>query len=456
MVFFLIIVKMNGGLGNQLFIYAFGRSLAYDLNKELYLDLSRYSYNIHSKHISFGLIPYKIKGIAGYYPLDSYKNRDKRVFEDEIKLYSNGGDLTQKGRFYKDLLFDNMNDIQTPAYFTGDCMAGYDENNRYVITENFFKHNKDIIRDDLKFLGDLDDEYKDIAEDIKQHESVALHLRRGDYINHPEFGMCSSEYYNDAILEIAKHIENPKFFIFTQDYDWFEKNINLNYPYRFVDSKENMKYMDHDPAQILHLMSLCKHFVISNSTFSWWGAWLSENTNKKIIAPSPWFQSRDFLKTETIDGIEPISITNNYKSFYDKSKKILFKLKDLDDFREITNVNVDNQNLGLFIKTLKSNSRLLLNHEFNNTNPLIVKITIKSFAKEAVRIYYRRSENEEFVDRNSSYVWYYDDEEFTHYLILPRNIKHLMIKPAALKDIPIILRDLEIKEIDDEIAVDYF
>ena len=447
---------MNGGLGNQLFIYAFGRSLAHDLNKELYLDLSRYSYNIHTKHIAFGLTPYKIKGIIGHYPLESYKNRDKRVFEEEINFYPKGGILTKDRRFYKNLLFDNMKDIKTPAYFTGDYMAGYDENDRYVITENFFKHNKDIIRNDLKFLRDLDDAYKDIAEDIKQHESVALHLRRGDYINHPEFGMCSSEYYNNAILEITKYLENPKFFIFTEDYDWFEKNINLNYPYRFVDSKEDMKYMDYDPAQILYLMSLCKHFIISNSTFSWWGAWLSENPNKKIVSPSPWFQSRDFLKTETIDGIEPISVTNNYKSFYDQSEKILFKLKDLDDFYEIANVNVDNQNLGIFIKTLKSNSRLLLNHEFNSTTPLIVKIKIKSFVKEAMRIYYRKSESENFIEHNSAYVWYYDDEEFTHYLILPPNIKHLMIKPAALKGIPIILRDLEIKELDNEIVVDNF
>lgn len=445
----MIIVKLIGGLGNQLFIYAFGRSLAYDLNEELYLDISRYGFNIHVEHLVYGLHPYNIKGIVGNYSPDAYKIRSPSFFSEDMNIYENGGNLTLRGRFYKNLLFDNMNDIKTPAYFTGDYMRGYDENERFTITENFFKHNKNLIHEDLKYLLEITDEYKEIIEDMRNHDSIAINLRRGDYKNHPEFGMCSASYFNKAIEEIVTDLDNPKFFIFTEDHEWAEKHLNINYPYRHIVFTKDKNLIGNGYSQLLKAMSSCDHFIISNSTFAWWGAWLGENPNKKIIAPRPWFQSRDFLEAETIDGIKPISIDNTYESSFNNSDNILFKLENENDFKELNDVDITEKYNSWLIKVTGNDSKMILNNTFNSNNKLIVKLSITSNTRNTFRLYYKKNGDENFTNANSYYVWYYENEQFTHYVILPENITQIMIHPANETDVSLFLDELEIREMDE-------
>lgn len=444
----MIIVKLVGGLGNQLFIYAFGRSLAHDLDEELYLDISRFGFNIHIEHLVYGLHPYNIKGVVGNYSPEAYKIRSPSFFSGDMKIYENGGFLTLRGRFYKNLLFDNMKNLKFPAYITGDFMRGYDNDDRFTITENFFRHNKDIIHEDLQYLLELTDEYKDIVEDMNNHDSIAINLRRGDYKNHPEFGLCSADYFNNAIEEIVKDLDNPKFFIFTEDHEWAEEHLIINYPFRHVVFNKDNNLVGNGYSQLLKAMSSCDHFIISNSTFAWWGAWLGENPNKKIIAPRPWFQSRDFLEAETIDGIKPMSIDNNYESSFNNSNNVLFKLNEKSNFSEIRNVDITYNN-SMLVRVIGDNPKMVLSDKFNSSNKLIVKISLKSFAKNQFSLYYKRIGDEDFSGANSFYVWYYDNEKFTHYVILPEDISQIMIRPANESGIFLFLNELEIRELDE-------
>lgn len=442
----MIFIKIYGGLGNQLFQYAFGRSLSYDLNKKLYLDISYYDFT-KKVYETYGLNPFNIKGTVGNYQFENFKKN--RVFDKDLELYSKAGSLAKGGFFYKDLLFENMDKIELPAYFTGFYCNGFSKDDVRQMTENFFKHNNNIIKEDLKYLFMLNEECTEIKEDMMKYDSIAVHIRRGDYKTIDKFGTCSKKYFKDAMNEITKGLANPKFFIFTNDPKWFEKNFEMIHPHRYVDVKEKN---GSEPTLNLKLMSLCKHFIISNSTFSWWGSWLGEDPQKKIIAPVPWFQSREILDVETIDNIEPIKITNNYKELFNESEKVLFKFRDMSDFKEIKNINFNFENNEINLNTFNRNSELILKDfdiNFNSEFPKILKISMKTTEKtDMLKIYFETKSESNSTEHNMRYMWYYKNEDFDHYIILPNDIlaKNFRIKPANNENVNIIIKDIEIRE----------
>ena len=125
---------------------------------------------------------------------------------------------------------------------------------------------------------------------INNKNSVAIHIRRGDYLNDPKVrcihGILGSDYYKKSINYIKKKVKNPFFFIFSDDIELVKKNFSFfnNKKYIFIDTKSSIND--------LYLMSNCKHFIIANSTFSWWGAWLSKNKRKIVCAPKRWLRAR--------------------------------------------------------------------------------------------------------------------------------------------------------------------
>ena len=124
---------------------------------------------------------------------------------------------------------------------------------------------------------------------IDKVNAVSLHVRRGDYLlakNMSVLGVCGLDYYKKAIEYVAKNVKNPYFFLFSDDIPWVEENLKINYPYEIVDIN-NGKNSFYD----LWLMKNCKHNIIANSSFSWWGAWLNENPNKIVVAPKKWMNT---------------------------------------------------------------------------------------------------------------------------------------------------------------------
>jgi hypothetical protein len=118
--------------------------------------------------------------------------------------------------------------------------------------------------------------------------SVSLHIRRGDYVsnsvNREIYATCSMDYYHRCAIEMTRRVTDPHFFVFSDDIEWAKDNLDIKHAVTYVDhNSQEEAYKD------LCLMSKCKHHIIANSTFSWWGAWLADNKDKIVFAPSRWY-----------------------------------------------------------------------------------------------------------------------------------------------------------------------
>ncbi|WP_346661442.1 alpha-1,2-fucosyltransferase [uncultured Methanobrevibacter sp.] len=413
----MIIIHLTGGLGNQLFQYAFARSVSHELNSELFLDLSLFSHTEKRKHVVFGLHPFNIKGLVGYYP--HVDKTDVGITQNQpqnLTKYVEGTPFPSAIYDYE--LLKSFEDIQLPAYFQGWYQNQIKNGENSFITENFFKINNDLIHDDLKYSLPLSYNSKILFEDMKKYDSIALHIRHGDYEDYPKFGLCTKQYYQNAINMIENELDNPKFYIFTEDHDWVDKNLKFSSPYEIIRFSEKNNTAGRGYAELLKLMSLCEHFIIANSTFSWWGAFLSENKYKIIISPKPWFQDRSILETDTIDNVKTINLKNDYSSIYESSNILLYD----SEFDNAFNFN-DSK---FFIKNISPK---------NPNSEIIVKFSLKSNCFNGLRIYYKTKDESEFLEKNSLNLYYYKGETINHSLILPKEaqLDEIMIRPYTLE-----------------------
>lgn len=447
----MIFVRLSGGIGNQLFQYGFGRSLSHDLDTELLFDISHFDYNRQKeiKHVVYGLHAFNIKGTVGYYPHSELKNEGIVRYHERTFREATG--------FPNKEFLNKIETLELPAYFDGFWNSEMHKNQRQYISESYFKHNEELIKEDLKFNYSLNNINQEIADDICAHNSIALHVRRGEYKDFSEFGTCSVEYYENAIKHISSKVDKPKFFIFTEDHEWVKNNINIPYPHSHVVYKEEKESIGRDYWELLRLMSLCDHFIIANSTFSWWGAWLSDNKNKIIISPDPWFQSRRILDIGTINNHNSnISIKNDYSFFFNKSENQLFQLNGnnfVQKIKEINDVDMYNKNNNLIIKSESGNPKIILNNinKINDNNSIAIKFSLSSDNPDILRLYFLTKDSYIYKEENSLKFYYYDSDEFTKYVILPKEVllEDFMIIPSYKKDSEITLTSFEIREIDE-------
>jgi hypothetical protein len=275
-------MRLQGGLGNQLFQYAAGRRIAHNNDTTLKLDISwfekesprRYTLN----HFNI------IENIASSREISLLKMSDNnplniaRGLAERLKPYYKRSTIREK--FYQ---FDpRILDVGPDAYLDG-----------YWQSEKYFKDISEIIRREFTFKHEPEKENACLARHILETESVGIHIRRGDYACNPTInqvhGLCSLGYYSRAIEKLTDEISKPNFFVFSDDPQWARENLELAHPAMFVINNSNDKgYED------LRLLSLCKHHIIANSSFSWWGAWLSNNKDKMVFAPAKWFNSGEF------------------------------------------------------------------------------------------------------------------------------------------------------------------
>jgi len=239
----MIITKLQGGLGNQLFQWAVTRSISYDLNVDYYFDLTYFKSNIK-------------------------KSVTKREFELKYfdKIYVNELNGLNNLKHIKDDY--KIKNIQDNSYLDG-----------YWQSEKYFKHNDKIIKNDLAINNNLKryiyNKYK-----FLNYNTISIHVRRGDYLKlskkHPP---QSKVYYENAYDYIPNHT-NMNVVILSDDINWCKDNFKFSNMY-FIENESNI--ID------LYIMSLSNHNIISNSTFSWWGSWLNNNKDKIVIAPNKWF-----------------------------------------------------------------------------------------------------------------------------------------------------------------------
>lgn len=279
----MVIIRLKGGLGNQLFQYAYGRLLSIKNGVEVKFEFVE-----------------KKGDTQREYKLDNFNtNVEFSTDEDISKMKSSFGIFTKIIDIFKKKIFKQYNIGYTKKSLS--IKSGYLEG--YWQSYKFLEPIKDILFKELVLKNPLDQKAEEILKNINETNSISLHIRRGDYINdkktkdaHYTFGL---EYYEKAIDIIKQKISDPTFFIFSDDIEWVKQNLKINFPTIFVSDLNIKDYEE------LIVMSKCKNNIIANSSFSFWAAWLNKNPNKIVIAPKKWnnkYQSnyKDLLPKEWI------------------------------------------------------------------------------------------------------------------------------------------------------------
>jgi hypothetical protein len=284
----MIITKLFGGLGNQMFQYAVGRRLSHVLGVELKLDISWFSSSDFRK---YALDVFNIRqNLATPEEITAMTARKRGVLE-----YFFGRGQQKPGKIARTHILEthfhfDPNILQLPdnVYLEG-----------YWQTEKYFKEIENIIRQDFTIRHPLCGDNMDLAEQIASCESVSIHVRRSDYVTNvytnQVHGTCSSDYYHHCVGSISQHISKPHFFIFSDDPEWVHDNFKIQFPCAIVShNREEKAYED------MRLISLCKNHIVANSTFSWWGAWLNPSESKIVYSPMQWFAYDDIIVTDLI------------------------------------------------------------------------------------------------------------------------------------------------------------
>ena len=271
----MIIVRLKGGLGNQMFQYAFGKAIAIRHNTDLKLHFTNALFNTQR---SYELDDFNISGaIATKEDLrklgiiqNRVINRFLYLLDERYHVRFNNHIATQRYPYHFDssyLFIKNNSYIQ-----------GYWADNRY------FKGIENVIRKEFTPRKKLDERNRRILKQIQASTSISIHVRRMDYITNKGQALqfIGLDYYKRSIGKIKLKTTDPIFFVFSDDIAWCKDNLMqlLNKVYFIDHNKGKDSYKD------ILLMSACKHNIIANSTFSWWGGWLNRNKNKISITPS--------------------------------------------------------------------------------------------------------------------------------------------------------------------------
>lgn len=275
------IVKYIGGLGNQMFIYAFSVALRETFRQEILVDTHYYkSRNFHN-----GLEIERIFGIHLTEAKLSDKLKMSWYFPNYWIDYHLLGKLPARKNTVRELSGQKVN-LELLEDSSDKFYDGYWQSYQY------FDSYRDVILKEFTFpsINKEDKLNFELNENLKNEEnSVGIHIRRGDYLKNWKYrGLCGIDYYQKAIAYILEHIKSPKFFLFSDDIDWVKENISpllKGYDVTFVNWNHSINsYKD------MQLMAMCKNLIIANSSFSWWAAYLNQN-NPIVVAPEKWINS---------------------------------------------------------------------------------------------------------------------------------------------------------------------
>lgn len=281
-------VLLMGGLGNQMFQYAFAKAWALENHGDYQLNTSFLEDDSNRESFTrrqYELGVFQMRPVSTSRPLVwgyNFKNRYIRFLTTRLGRRKIVNELSM--RYSEDYL--KMRDKK--------LFIGYFQSERY-----FSNYRKEILQD-LTFAAELSEKTQALANLIFTAESVSLHVRRGDYItiqaNFSHIGVCSLDYYRAAIEYVKNHTNNPTFFVFSDDIEWARENIDVG--------RNAVFYVDHNVGsrsyEDMYLMSHCRHNIIANSSFSWWGAWLNVNMQKIVVAPRRWFSNEKMDSSDII------------------------------------------------------------------------------------------------------------------------------------------------------------
>jgi hypothetical protein len=268
------IVKIYGGIGNQLFQYSFGRYLEETYGINIYYDIKTFQNSAkftNRQPIIKELIPDISLFNKQYNSFDLIYRIKRKIVHDYFPKYT---EIYVENILRNDII--NVKTILHKKYFDG-----------YWQSLNYLNPIENIIRREIIFDFNLSELCTKDINDIKVNNSCSIHIRRGDYLlphNAKIFSECGINYFKESVKYILSNNPDSIFFVFSDDINW-AKEIFIGSEYNFIDSYTN------NPIADLFLMSNCSNNIISNSTFSWWASWLNVNPNKIIVSPKIWFNN---------------------------------------------------------------------------------------------------------------------------------------------------------------------
>lgn len=294
----MITVKLMGGMGNQMFQYALGRHLALKNNDSLQLDLNFLQDRTPRPNFTF-------------------RDYDLDIFELTVPTFSTLANLDLSARASYSKIMSRLHIDQLIGFLPGTSKiirdsvptkfypavlssSGNIYLNGYWQSPKYFEAVSDTLKKDFSIKKELINPNSDVADLTRKENSICVNVRRADFISNPEaakyHGFSGLEYYQKAEKIITEQVQNPHFVVSSDDIEWCRKSLKFNHPTTYV----GYEYGGHKFANYLWLMTECKHFIIPNSSFAWWAAWLSKSNNKIIIAPKNWFNDPSIDTTDLI------------------------------------------------------------------------------------------------------------------------------------------------------------
>ncbi len=278
------VVRFKGGLGNQMFQYAFLKSLEYR-GRKVGASLGFYREHLDLRQFELDKVFVNVKMETGF---------DKEFFTAYDKWNLIKADKKRVKEFRRDFrnryfwgeAEDEVGRYQAEVYLTENCVfAGYWQ------TEKYFIDIRKELLDDLQFLnGNGEQRLKALGQQLLGNDNyVSVHVRRGDYLQFSEIygDICGEQYYQKAMAYINQRVCSPVFVFFSDDIGWVKEHYGDE---NSIYIEESM-FEDYQSWYDMYLMSCCSHNIIANSTFSWWGAWLNQREEKMVIAPQKWMNT---------------------------------------------------------------------------------------------------------------------------------------------------------------------
>ena len=276
----IVISRIVGGIGNQLFQYAAARAFSDLYNADLFLDLSTFS---HPKYFApEGFLINKV--FQKDVPFATSLEYDEVLGLTKFLL-----PLRFKIKYEK---ICNNYFVEKNVHKVEEKFFLYDKKHCYMEgywqSEKYFQNISEKLNNELDFdFNNLESSVLEMSHMLRDQPSVSIHVRRGDYVTNKVFKeifvQCDEAYYEGSIRSISNRVPNAKFFVFSDDIEWAKAQPVFR-GCSFVSGRSN-----YGSWNDLFLMSCCQHNIIANSSFSWWGAWLNKNVRKIVIAPKRWF-----------------------------------------------------------------------------------------------------------------------------------------------------------------------
>lgn len=291
----MILIRLIGGLGNQMFQYALGTHLAIKNDTLLKLDTTL----LADRSQPHEVVTHRNLEIDIFaIPLHFATQKEVEYFNGKV-FSSIPGKVWNKATWQfrkKNLIIEHGRRFHPEILSLPDnkCLVGSWQ------SEKYFTAIENEIRKLYSFHKPLTGKFLEISREIQNLNSVCIHVRRGDYVTSPLYskslGTTNPEYYYKALelLQLKQRIDC--LFVFSDDMEWCKNNLKFSVPTHFMDYElKEKKY-----AVDMQLMSLCRHFIIPNSTFGWWAAWLSKSPGKMVIAPKQWYKDPDLDSSDLV------------------------------------------------------------------------------------------------------------------------------------------------------------